>query len=480
MIFRRFYDDTLAQASYLIGCAATGEALVVDPNRLVDQYVAAAEADGVRITAVSETHIHADYLSGTRELAARTGARMYLSACGPPEWQYAFATDPAVTLLRDGDLVRIGNIVVKAVHTPGHTPEHVIFLVTDGAVASEPMGACTGDFVFVGDVGRPDLLEKAAHVVGASEGAARELWRSLEAFRRLPDHLQIWPGHGAGSACGKGLSAVPQSTLGYERRYNWAFGAADEAEFVRMVLAGQPEPPRYFGIMKQLNREGPALLGRLPTPERVAESRLAALLSEGAVVVDTRLAYAYAAGHVPGTLSIPLNKSFTTWAGSLLPYDRDLYLVMADAGDASVAAAIRNLVLIGLDRVAGYFGPEAIDLWAAEGMPLETLAEVPPAKLAAQGGDGPLVVDVRAASEWDAGHLPGALHIPLPDLLARMAEVPQDRDVVLHCQGGGRSAIATSLLQANGYTRVANMTGGFGAWVAAGLPVERSAVSSEQ
>lgn len=198
MLFKRFYDETLAQASYLIGCGATGEAIVVDPNRLVDQYVAAAEAEGLRITAVTETHIHADYLSGTRELAGRTGAQMYLSACGTPDWQYAFASDPGVTLLRDGDEIRIGNITIRAVHTPGHTPEHLIFLVTDGAVAMEPMGACTGDFLFVGDVGRPDLLEKAAHVAGASDGAARDLWRSLGLLRSLPDHLQVWPGHGAG------------------------------------------------------------------------------------------------------------------------------------------------------------------------------------------------------------------------------------------------------------------------------------------
>lgn len=472
MIFRRFFDETLAQASYLIGCARSGEAVVVDPNRLVDEYVAAAESEGVSIVGVTETHIHADYLSGTRELTARTGARMYLSACGTPDWQYAFAADPMVTLLRDGDDIRVGNVTLRAVHTPGHTPEHLIFLVTDGAVATEPMGACTGDFVFVGDVGRPDLLEKAAKAVGASDSAARDLWRSLEAFKAHPDHLQIWPGHGAGSACGKGLSAVPQSTLGYERRYNWALGAANEEEFVAMVLAGQPEPPRYFGVMKRLNREGPALLGRLPSPERVGESRLAALLQEGAVVVDTRPASAFAAEHVPGTLNIPLNKSFTTWAGSLLPYDRDLYLIMAGGGSELVDAAVRNLVLIGLDRVAGYLGAEAVSLWAAAGEPTGTIAHLAVHDLAVTGS-GPLVVDVRALSEWEAGHLPGAVHIPLPELEERLAEIPGDRDVVTQCQGGGRSAIAASLLKARGRDRVANLVGGYAAWVAAGLPVEK-------
>lgn len=472
MIFKRFFDETLAQASYLIGCARSGQAVVVDPNRLVDQYVAAAEADGVRVTAVTETHIHADYLSGTRELAARTGARMYLSACGTPEWQYTFVSDPMVTVLHDGDAIAIGNITLHAVHTPGHTPEHLLFLVTDGAVATEPMGACTGDFVFVGDVGRPDLLEKAAKIAGTSDGAARDLWRSLEAFKRFPDHLQIWPGHGAGSACGKGLSAVPQSTLGYERRYNWAFGAADEEEFVRLVLAGQPEPPRYFGLMKQLNREGPALLGRLPAPERVGESRLETLLGEGAMVIDTRPAAAFAAEHIPGTLNIPLNKSFTTWAGSLLPYDRDLYLIMADTRPEVIETAVQNLVLIGLDRVAGYLGEEAIDLWAAEGRPIGTLRHLS-AREMVETGNGALVVDVRSETEWEAGHLPGAMHIPLPELEQRLNEIPADRDVVMQCQGGGRSAIAASLLKARGRDHVANLAGGYAAWVNAGLPVER-------
>jgi len=471
MIFKRFYDDTLAQASYLIGCAATGEAIVVDPNRLVDQYLAAAEFEGLRITGVTETHIHADYLSGTRELSARSGARMYLSACGTPDWQYAFAADPSVTLLHDGDEIRVGNIVLRAVHTPGHTPEHLMFLVTDGAVASEPMGACTGDFLFVGDVGRPDLLEKAARVEGASDGAARELWRSLQLLAEYPDHLQVWPGHGAGSACGKGLSAVPQSTLGYERRYNWAFEPASEDAFVTMVLAGQPEPPRYFGVMKRLNREGPALLGTLPSPERIGEGRLAGLLERGEVVVDTRTAAEFAAGHLPGTLSLPLNKSFANWAGSLLPYDQDLYLLMADASRMSVDAAVRNLVLIGLDRVTGYFGAEALGIWVAEGRALLQVPQVSVSELAAER-EGKVVVDVRARSEWDAGHLPGAIHIPLPDLEARLEEIPEGSEVVMQCQGGGRSAIAASLLQARGRGAVANLAGGYGAWVGAGLPVD--------
>ncbi len=470
MLFTRFYDDQLAQASYLIGCGATGSALIIDPNRHVDRYIAAAEAEGLRIEAVTETHIHADFVSGTRELAARTGASMYLSACGSAEWRYGFAQEPGVVLLGDRDLLRIGNLEIQAVHTPGHTPEHLSFLVTDRAGADAPMGIATGDFVFVGDVGRPDLLEKAASVAGAAAASARELFRSLAWFKTLPDHLQIWPGHSAGSACGKGLSAVPQSTVGYERRFNWALGVDDPEEFERLVLAGQPEPPRYFGVMKRMNRDGPPVLGSLSLPERMAERRLAEILGAGHVVVDLRPAPDFAAGHLPGTLSIPLNRSFPTWAGSLLPYDRDLYLLIDENRPGVLAAAVKSLVTIGLDRVRGYFGSRALE--DGLGLALDLVEQVSVGDLAGRR-EQVQVLDVRGRSEWDGGHIPGALLVPLAELPDRLGEVPTDRAVAVHCQSGSRSAIAASLLRARGVTRVANVTGGFSAWVQAGLPVER-------
>ncbi len=470
MLFTRLFDEPLAQASYLIGCGATGTAVVVDPNRRVDQYIAAAERQGLRITAVTETHIHADFVSGTRELAARTGATMYLSACGPPEWQYRFGAEPGVVLLRNGDTIRVGNVELRAVHTPGHTPEHLSFLLTDTATATEPMGIVTGDFVFVNDVGRPDLLEKAAHVQGTADLGARELFRSLSWFKTLPDHLQIWPGHGAGSACGKGMSAVPQSTVGYERRFNWAFAVADEDTFVKQVLAGQPEPPRYFGEMKRINRDGPPLLGALSLPERIAEHRIESLLVAGAVIVDIRPAADFAAGHIPGTLNIPFNNSFTTWAGSLLPYDQDLYLLLDDSARGRLELVIQNLLLIGLDRARGYFAAEALKLWAAGTGQLERVEQLSPDALA-RLSNGRLILDVRGRAEWDAGRLPGATLIPLAELPDRLNELTTDRPIVVHCQGGSRSAIAASLLLARG-RNVANLTGGFGAWVREGRPVE--------
>ncbi|HEV2131014.1 MAG TPA: MBL fold metallo-hydrolase, partial [Longimicrobiaceae bacterium] len=345
MILKRFYDDKLAQASYLIGSSESGDALVVDANRDAEQYVTAAEGEGLRITHVTETHIHADYLSGSRELAARTGARLYLSAEGGEEWQYAFAEEEDAVLLRDGDTFRVGNVQIDVLHTPGHTPEHLSFLVTDTTRADRPMGALTGDFIFVGDVGRPDLLEKAARAEGTMESAARTLYASLRRMSEQPDYLLLWPGHGAGSACGKGMSALPHSTLGYERMFNWAFNVRDEEEFVRTVLSGQPEPPRYFAQMKRLNREGPPVLGGLPHPERLPADRLGELLEEEALVIDTRTFTAFGAGHVPGTINIPLNYAFNTWAGWLIPFDRDFYLIVDDAEPARVEEAVRALAM---------------------------------------------------------------------------------------------------------------------------------------
>ena len=261
MFFKRFYDDSLAQASYMIGCQRTGEALVVDPNRDVAQYIDAARNENLRITQVTETHIHADFVSGARELAAQTGAQLLLSAEGGADWQYAYAADAGARLLRDGDTFTIGNILVEVLHTPGHTPEHLSFLVTDGPASREPWGILTGDFVFVGDVGRPDLLERAAGHANTMEAAGRALFRSLARFLALPDHVQVWPGHGAGSACGKALGAVASSTVGYEKLSNWALATMTEDEFVQSVLEGQPEPPLYFAQMKRINKTGPANIG---------------------------------------------------------------------------------------------------------------------------------------------------------------------------------------------------------------------------
>jgi hydroxyacylglutathione hydrolase len=479
MILKHFYDEKLAQASYLIGCASTGEALIVDPNRDVEKYIRAAEAEGLLITHVTETHIHADFVSGSRELAARTGATLYLSDEGDENWKYAFAEEAGAVLLRDGDTFMVGNVEIEVLHTPGHTPEHLAFLVTDTAGADKPMGAITGDFVFVGDVGRPDLLEKAAGVKGTMDAAARTLFRSLEKFKEQPDYLQIWPGHGAGSACGKGLGSVPQSTVGYEGLFNWAFSIENEDEFVRAVLAGQPEPPKYFAQMKRVNKEGPRLLDGFERPPRLPEESLMELLENGAIVVDTRPATAYAVGYVPGTINIPLNRSFNTWAGWLLPYDEDFYLIVDDSCVGCVEEAVKALAMVGLDRIAGYFGVEALESWTAEGRKLDRVQQALPKELDKKLGEV-TVLDVRGLSEWEAGHLPGAANIPVGYLSDRLEEIPHDRPLVVYCQTGARSAIAASVLKSRGFYNVSDLIGGYTAWRAAGYEAQRSTSSSPE
>ena len=474
MLLKRFYDDGLAQASYLLASERSEEALVVDPNRDVEQYIAAAEAEGLRIAHVTETHIHADFVSGSRELAQRTGATLYLSDTGGPDWRYRFAAESRAVPLRHESRIEIGDIAITALHTPGHTPEHLSFLVVDRAAASTPLGLFSGDFVFVGDVGRPDLLEKAANVQGTMVASARQLFQSLQQLRALPDHLQIWPGHGAGSACGKSLGALPQSTLGYERIASWAFHIADETAFVNAVLEGQPDPPTYFGEMKRINRDGPRILGGWRRPQRIAAARVGELLRQGTLLVDTRAAADYAAAHIPGTINIPLNRSFTTWAGWLVPYDRDFYLLIDHARLDALDQAVRDLAMIGLDRVAGYCecDEDTLAAWRASGGALGSIKQMTPERLAERLARGDVsVIDVRAASEWDAGHLAGARHIPLGNLPARVAELPPG-PVVMQCQSGSRSAIAASIVAARGNREVWDLAGGLAAWQRAGYPVE--------
>jgi hydroxyacylglutathione hydrolase len=473
MILKRFYDEKLAHASWLVGCADTGQALVVDPNRDVAQYVDAAARERLRITRVAETHIHADFVSGTRELAERTGATPCLSGEGGDEWRYGWGEDGGAELVKDGTRFMVGHVRVDVMHTPGHTPEHVCFIVTDTAGADRPMGVFTGDFVFVGDVGRPDLLERAAHQAGTMEAGARTLFASLRRFNSaLPEWVQLWPAHGAGSACGKALGAVPSTTLGYEKRFNWGLAQEDEAAFVRDVLAGQPEPPMYFAEMKRVNRDGPRVLGGFRVPRRVPDEQLSVLAAAGETIVDTRRAEAFAARHVPGTLSVPLGKSFTTWAGSVVPWGRPVWLVTEAE---CVAEAIRDLAMIGLDDVAGYFPPEAVDAAVRAGGRAETVDDVTPDELEARRPTGAVeTVDVRNSSEFDAGHLPGAVNVPLGRLAERLGELPRDRTLVVHCQGGGRAAVAAALLKARGFD-VAYLAGDYAQWSAAGRPVEKGA-----
>ena len=477
MLFIRLYEDEIAQASYLIGCQDTREAVVVDPSRDVGRYLRAAEDERLRITHVVETHIHADFLSGSRELARRANAILLLSAEGGEEWRYRFLDEAKP--LRDGETFSVGRVRFEVLHTPGHTPEHIALLVTDTATSAEPMGVLSGDAVFVGDVGRPDLLVKTRRsgVDGSTEegdsgeqmaDAARELFATVQRFRELPSHLQLWPGHGAGSACGKSLSAVPQSTIGFEVRSNWAFGVKDVQRFVDLVLEGQPEPPRYFARMKRLNRDGPPPLAARPTATPLSPEAFPSLQRGGVLVLDTRRPGAFAAGHLPGSINVPLDRQFITRVGSVLP-DEAMIALLVEGGAGNAGRAVCALSLIGVDDVHGVFDESVLD-WQAKHGALSVLQQVSPDE--AKAGNA-TIIDVRGASEWAEGHVPGAMLIPLPELPDRMAELPEG-PLVLHCQGGSRSVIAASLLLAAGRPDVANMEGGFAAWSRAGLPTTTS------
>jgi hydroxyacylglutathione hydrolase len=468
MLLKYFYDETLAQASYLVGCARTGEALVIDPARDVEPYLRVAEKEGLRITHVTETHIHADFASGLRELAARTGATMYVSDMGGPDWQYAFVDEPDVIPLREGDNWRVGRIKVDVVHTPGHTPEHVAFMITDTAAADQPIGVFTGDFLFVGDVGRPDLLEEAAGMLGTKEVGARKQFSSVQRFKALPDYLQIWPGHGAGSACGKALGAIPTTTLGYEKLFNPAFQFEDEGAFVKWLLEGQPEAPRYFARMKHMNKLGWPLTGSLPELRVLGRAELEAALQAGALVIDLRKREDYARANVVGTLNVPMtDNSFLTYVGWFVDYARGTYFIAPAGEDAD--RVLHALRAIGIDDVPGYFTPDVVTADAA-GLAVWTSSEL----AERLPKNGMMILDVRGKSEYAARHIVGAKHIPLGYLPQRLSELPKDRLLITQCASGYRSQIAASYLRAHGFDRVATLNDGEQGWATA-LPTETQA-----
>ncbi len=452
MFFRQIFDPSLAQYAYLIGCQRTREAVVIDPERDVDRYFEAATDEGLRLTAATETHIHADFLSGTRELADH-GLTIYLSGEGDDGWRYAWANsdDHDVRLLRDGASFSVGNVELRAVHTPGHTPEHLSFEIIDhGSGIQEPLGIASGDFVFVGDLGRPDLLESAAGVSGAREPSARRLYSSLPRFLELPDYLQVWPGHGAGSACGKALGAIPVSTVGYERRHNSTLLAAEKGEdfFVDSILEGQPEPPLYFSRMKRLNRDGPPILGDLPCPRLMSASELVDLAGRlDVAVLDTRLdRNAFMNGHLPGSIYAPLNKSFPTIAGSYVEEGTPIYLLIETE---RVEKAVRQLVRIGLDSVVGHTPPETL---ANTGLELATIEIIDfPRSAELQAASSAKMLDVRRLAEFKAGHVTGALNAAHTRLLKRQSDIPRDLPLMVHCQTGSRAASAVSLLRRLGH-----------------------------
>ncbi len=460
MLLKYFYDENLAQASYLVGCAQTGEALVVDPARDVTPYLEAAAAEDLKITHVTETHIHADFVSGSRELHARTGAQIYLSDMGDAAWKYGYATDDGAQLVRDGDSWMVGNVRVDVLHTPGHTPEHIAFMITDTAGADQPMGIFTGDFLFAGDVGRPDLLETAAGMAGTKEPGARQQYQSVATFKQLPDYLQIWPGHGAGSACGKALGAIPSTTLGYEKLFNPAFQLTDEAAFVEWLLSDQPEAPQYFARMKHVNKVGPALLSVRPAPQQLTADDVEVALADGTQVIDFRSPAAYNAAYLPGTVNIPASSaSFVTYAGWFVDYEQPLVFITPDT--ATLSRIMQGLQSIGVDNIDGYALPDVVKGSSA------TLSVVNAPGLAERmQHNGLVLVDVRGQTEYAEHHIRGARNIPLGYLPDRLNELPHDHTIVTHCASGLRSQIAASVLRKYGFEDVLNLVASTAEWSA--------------
>ncbi|QDU76765.1 putative polyketide biosynthesis zinc-dependent hydrolase BaeB [Bremerella volcania] len=465
MLLKYFYDKSLAHASYMVGCQRGGVAVIVDPGRDIQKYLDAAQREGVKIIAIAETHIHADYVSGARELADRIDAKLYVSDEGPQEWKYEYAHQYSHQLLHEGDHFMIGNIRFDVLHTPGHTPESISFLVTDqGGGAQEPMGIFTGDFVFVNAIGRPDLLEQAAGIMNTAKAGASDLFHSIEKFKKLPEYLQVWPAHGAGSACGKGLGAIPSSTVGYELRFNPGLQFNEEEAFVDYILADQPEVPPYFAVMKRVNKEGPKVIGENAGIEKLPVEKLSSAIEQG-TVVDLIAAKTFAQAHAAGTINIPVG-SLSTWGGWLIDYDRPAFLV---GTAAQMKEAMLVLLSIGAEDIGGYFERDEL---AKENLLTESYESVNASELSELlDNHSVTLVDVRSDQEWNAGHIPQARHHFLGKLPKTLDGIPQDQKVVVNCRSGARSAIGVSVLQAAGRKNVVNLDGGFTGWTGKGYSV---------
>ena len=461
MYFQHVYDKTLAQASYFIGCQKAGVAAVIDPKRDVDTYLEIAKQNNMQITHIFETHIHADFLSGARELAAVTGAKMYLSDEGGEGWQYEFAHEG----LKHGQQLMVGNLKIEVLHTPGHTPESISFLLTDTPASKEPVMLFTGDFVFVGDIGRPDLLEKAAGMVGTQDKGAEQMYQSINLFANLPEFIQVWPGHGAGSACGKALGAVPSTTVGYEKKRNWAFSyGTNKAGFIDFLLTDQPEPPKYFAKMKELNKVDRPLLTEVPTIKEMTAAELKAAMDKGVKLIDTRNKLDFEKGFIEGSINIQGNNSFATWMGWFVNYNEPFILL---AAPSQMDDLTRKLMRIGLDNIHGFVDAAKISELSNGALSTSKMVSISDVK----ANTTAQVIDLRGAAEFNAGHIAGATNVFVGTLLQNLAKVPKDKPVIIHCQGGDRAAIGYSLLVKEGYTNVSNYSPGINEWIKEAQPL---------
>jgi hydroxyacylglutathione hydrolase len=463
MFTQQFFVEGLGCASYIVGCEAKGIVAVIDPDREVQKYLNVARNRGLKITHIIETHLHADHVSGNTDLAARTGADIYVHEASGAEYPHK--------TLQHNDVIELGNIRIRALHTPGHTPESITLLVSDTTRAEEPWLALTGDTLFVGDIGRPDLVG-----VEAARGLASDMYDSLfEKILPLNDSLLIYPGHGAGSLCGKSIGSMKSSTLGFERRYNLSLSPRPRDEFVKFATSGLPEQPGNHKRIKAMNRKGPRPLGNVEKrPLTIRES--IPHFHHGAGLLDTRSKEEYVKTHIPGSVHLEADNQLSNRIGFVFPPDVPVILLLADPSEYE--QVVYSLARVGYDNVIGYLA-EGLDAWQKMGLPLTAgdVKDVEPAELdrmikSCTNGDCPVVVDVRETWEYRQGHVPGAVLIPLGQLSARVNELDPERPVAVICASGNRSQSAAALLGQKGFKTIYNVSGGTGAWMYSGLELE--------
>jgi hydroxyacylglutathione hydrolase len=456
MYFEQFYLGCLAHASYML--ASEGEAVVVDPQRDVELYLKAADEHSVKIRHIFETHLHADFVSGHRELAARTGATIYMGS-------QAGATFPHIAV-HDGFRLDLGKLSIKVLETPGHTPESICLVVTDHENSSEaPWAVLTGDTLFLGDVGRPDLSKQysPAELAGM-------LYESLHGkLLPLPDSVQVYPAHGAGSLCGRNMRAERSSTIGIERLTNYALQIKSKEEFVKQLTANLPARPEYFSQDAEINRSGAAALSELPDLPAIEAAQLKTMLDNGEAVLDLRAGEEFCAGHVPGSINIALSGQFASWAGAILGLDSRPVLIAES--DIQLAEARMRLARVGMENIAGYLRG-GVKGWERAGLALATTPQIDVGGIESRLRNSNIqVLDVRREPEWESGHIDGAIWWPLDNFRISPPEIDRDAPVAVHCKSGYRSMIACSLLQRAGVRNVLNVTGGFDAWQQAKLPI---------
>jgi glyoxylase-like metal-dependent hydrolase (beta-lactamase superfamily II)/rhodanese-related sulfurtransferase len=459
MYFKQFYLGCLAHASYLIG--SEGEAAVVDPQRDVDQYIDEAEAQGFKIKHVIETHLHADFVSGHRELGARTGADIIFGARSGAEFPHR--------AVNDGEEIKLGRVTLRFLDTPGHTPESISILVIDNDVSPQPQKVLTGDALFIGDVGRPDLAGGRGYT---AEQMAASLYDSLHGkLMKLDDGVEVYPAHGAGSMCGRNISKETSSTIGEQRRFNYALKPMSKDEFVRMMTADLPEAPAYFPRDAEINRTGAPALEELPRPKELAPEEVNAL-SKSHLLLDIRSAAAFGNAHVPAALNIALGGQFATWCGTLIGIGTPIVLIADDL--AAVDEAVMRLARVGIESVAGYLGG-GMRAWDQAGLEIEAIPQMPVDELHARIAEGIdlQVVDVRRPGEYVCGHVPGAINLTLAHLEQDLSRLNSNRPAAVICASGYRSSAATSILERRGFSQIFNVVGGTNGWINAGYPVDK-------